>query len=175
MSEKPTCPDKYRARFEEQELQRAAEEAAEQLERNTRSLREVFIEYMDRGAHVEVAVGPHRWAGYVVDVGEDFVIHEIEAGRLHVALGAITAIRLSSAVTAGDELQGGLQRSSLLSRLRDLAGASADTSVEVGGADLQPISGMLRAASGTHIEVEATNGDLWVVPVAAIGFISIER
>lgn len=176
MTEQPTDPDaEYRARFGELEFQRAIEEAAEQLERNTRSLAEVFIEYMERGDSVEVAVGPHQWIGFVADVGDDVVTIEIEKDRVNVALGAVSFARVSSAAARAAQVHETGHRWSFIARLRDLAGANAGVTVEIGGGALRTITGQLRAVAESHVEMTTASGEPYVISLAAIGFVSTRR
>lgn len=173
MTEQPTDPDaEYRARFDELELQRALEEAEEQLERNTRSLADVFIEYMERGDEVEVVVGSNRWTGFVADVGDDLVTVDLDEAWVDVALGAISMARVSSPRAGHGRAHKTARRESFVARLRDLAGANSGVAVEVGGAVLVSLVGELRAVAETHVEVMTTNGDLNVVSLGAIGFVS---
>lgn len=173
MTEQPTDPDaEYRARFDEREFQREIEEAAEQLERNTRSLAEVFIEYMERGDVVEVAVGPTRWTGVVVDVGDDVVTMRVDEGRVDVALGSLSVAKVSPAVPRPVEVRQAGQCRSFIARLRDLSGANAGLTVDIGGAALPRMTGQLRAVAESHVEMHTTSGEICVVALAAIGFVS---
>jgi len=176
MTEQPIDPDaEYRARFDEREFQREIEEAAEQLDRNTRSLTEVFIEYMERGDSVEFAVGPHQWIGFVDGVGDDVVTMEVEESRVDVAIGAISFARVSSPSAAGSRGHRTAHCASFIARLRDLAGANAGVAVEIGGGALPTMSGQLCAATESHVEIRTTSGDLYVVSLGAIGFVSTSR
>lgn len=173
MTEQPIDPDaEYRARSGELEFQRAIEEAAEQLERNTRSLAEVFIEYMERGDSVEVTVGPHQWTGLVADVGDDVVTIEVDEGRIDVALGAISLARVSAPAAADSGRHRTAHCPSFIARLRDLAGANAGVEVEIGGGALPTMSGKLCAVAGSHVEMMTASDDLVVISLAAIGFVS---
>ncbi len=167
--------DEYRSRFNDRAFQREIEEAAEQLERNTRSLPDVFTEYMERGDEVEVAIGSRRWMGFVVGVGADVVTLEAEGARVDVALRAVYVARLVSAGAVGGGESDGDHCASFIARLRELAGASADAIVELGGDGLPTISGQVRAAAESHVELTTNSGDLLVVAVAAIGFVSTPR
>lgn len=167
--------DEYRRRFKDRALQREIEEAAEQLERNTRSLTDVFSEYMERGDQVEIAVGSRRWTGFIVGIGADVVTLEAEGATVDVALRAVSVARLVSAGAVGGGESVGDHCASFIARLRELAGASADAVVELGGDGLPTISGQVRAAAESHVELTTTSGDPLVVSVAAIGFVSTPR
>jgi len=70
MTEQQTDPDdEYRHHFNERELQREIEGAAEQLERNTRTLADVFVEHMERSDELEIRIAlrgrESRRAGYI--------------------------------------------------------------------------------------------------------------
>lgn len=176
MTEEPIDPDaEYRAHFSELEFQREVEEAAEQLERNTRSLAEVFIEYMERGDKIEVAVGPSRWTGFVLDVGDDVVTIDLDDGRVDLALGAVSFARVSFAAAGATHLHQADHRRSFIARLRDLAGANAGVTVEIGGVALQTITGQLRAVAESHAEMTTASGEPYVISLAAVGFVSTRR
>ena len=173
MTEYPIDPDaEYRARFGELEFQREVEEAAEQLERNTRTLADVFIEYMERGDEIEVEVGPNRWTGFVVEVGDDLVTIDFDEGRVDLALGAVSLARVSSATAAGGRVHRIAHCPSFIARLRDLTGANAGTIVEIGGVGLPTLTGQLRAVAESHVEMTTTSGERYVVSLGAIGFVS---
>ena len=173
MTEHPIDPDaEYRARFGELEFQREVEEAAEQLERNTRTLADVFIEYMERGDEIEVVVGSSRWTGFVLDVGDDVVAIDIDGDRVDVALGAVSFARASSAAARVAQVHETGHCRSFIARLRDLAGANAGVTVEIGGGALTTIIGQLSAVAESHVEMTTTSGDVYVVSLAAIGFVS---
>lgn len=172
MTEQPIDPDaEYRARFDELELQRALEEAEEQLERNTRSLADVFIEYMDRSDRLEISVGANRWTGFVVAVGDDVVTIALDQGRVDIPLSAVTLTKLLPATAGRARSHRAVHSSSFIARLRDLAGANAGLAVEIGGPALTTLAGELRAVAETHVELMTASGDLNVISLGAIGFV----
>jgi hypothetical protein len=176
MTEQPIDPDaEYRARFGELEFQREVEEVAERLERNTRSLADVFTEYMEGGDKIDIAVGAHWWTGFVVDVGDDLVTIEIDESRVDVALGAVTLARVSSTTARGGRGHRTAHLRSFIARLRDLAGANAGVTVEIGGGALPTMTGQLRAVAESHVEMTTPSGELYVISVASIGFVSTSQ
>lgn len=144
------------------------EEAEEQLERNTRSLADVFIEYMERGDVVEVMVGPHRWTGCVTRVGSELVTVE-DGRRVDIALARLTAARILEPSTGAGRAYELSAPMTLVARLRELCGASAGVPAEIAGADLAAIECLVTAVSEGHVEVSAIEGEQWVIPISAIG------
>lgn len=167
--------DEYRRRFKDRALQREIEEAAEQLERNTRSLTDVFTEYMERGDEVEVTIGSRRWMGFVVGVGADVVTLESKRAIVDVALRAVSVVRVKSLGSGGGRDSRSRHCASFIATLRELAGASAGAIVELGGEGLPTLAGELRAAGESHVEMTTTSGDQVIVSLAAIGFVSTTR
>ena len=163
-------PDKrYRSDFEAREWQRDMEEAEEQLERNTRSLAEVFIEYMERGDLVEVMVGPNRWTGCVIHVGSELATIEADGRRVDIALARLTAARILEPRTGAGRAYERSAPMTLVARLRELCGASAGVQAVIAGADLAAIVCLVTAVSEGHVEVSTIDGERWVVPISVIG------
>ena len=153
------------------ELQRDIEEAEEQLERNTRALADVFIDYMESGDQVEVAVGPHRWLGLVVRVGAELIRFEASGRRVDIALDHLTAVRVVAPRSAAGCAYAPSEPLTLPARLRELCGASAGLVVEIAGAEMTPVVCTVAAVSTSHAELTTTDGEAWVVPIRAIGFV----
>lgn len=174
MTEQQTDPDdQYRSRFNERELQREIEEAAEQLDRNTRTLADVFVEHMERGDELEVGVGSLRWTGFILDVGSDVITIDTIAATLDIALRAVSFVR-ASAVGAGTARARSRQPLSFIAKLRQLSGADAGVVIGLGGERLPTLRGELRAATDSHVELETPDGELIVVSLASISFLSRE-
>lgn len=53
----------------------------------------------------------------------------------------------------------------------ELCGASAGVTAEIAGTDLAAIVCLVTAVSEGHVEVSTIEGERWVVPVSAIGFV----
>lgn len=176
MTEQQIDPDdQYRSRFDERELQREIEGAAEQLERNTRTLADVLVEHMERSDELQIRIASGRWIGYIVDVGPDVVRVATDAATVDIALGAVSLVRVWAAGTGtGPAVRSG-HGVSFIARLRALAGANAGVVVEIGGDRLPTLVGQLRAVAESHVELATSGDEVVVVPVAAIGFLSRGR
>lgn len=175
MTEQQTDPDdQYRSRFNERESQRETEEAAEQLDRNTRTLADVFVEHMERGDELEIRVGSLRWIGFIADVGPDVVTVDTIGATLDIVLRAVSLVRVSAA-GAGAGRGRSAQPLSFIAKLRELSGANAGVVIELGGDRLPTLRGELRAAADSHVELDTPGGELVVVPLPSISFLSRER
>jgi hypothetical protein len=167
--------ERFREDLDVREMQREVEAAEEQLERNTRPLADVFVELMERGDSVEVLVGQHRIAGQITAVGADLVT--IDAGELcaDISLSHLTGARVTARKAGPGRAYVPASAESVVARLRELAGARAGTVAELFGPSLERVTGTVVAVSGGHIEVVATAGDHWVLPLSAIAVIVTTR
>lgn len=163
--------ERYRDELDEREMQREVEAAEEQLERNTRTLADVFVEFMERGDRVEVAVGQYRCVGHVVGVGSDLVTLDADGRRADVALNLLTLSRVVAAKSGPGRAYEQSDTDTVVARLRELAGVRAGTTAELVGPDLGPVVATVVAVSGAHVELTTLAGELWVVPVSSIGVV----
>ncbi len=161
--------ERYRTELELRDMRREVEAAEEQLERNTRPVGDVFVEFMERGDLVEMAVGSHRYAGYVVGVGADLVTLDVDGRRADVSLSQLTVARVVAARPGAGRAFGASGTESVLARLRELAGAQAGTIAELAGADFGLVVATVIAVSAAHVELTTSAGEHWVVPVSSIG------
>lgn len=163
--------ERFREDLDVREMQREIEAAEEQLERNTRSLADVFIEFMERGDDVEVVVGPHRFAGPILGVGGDLVTLEVGERRADVSLSQLTSVRVVAAKANTGRTYQSASTATVVARLRELAGARAGAMAELVGTDLEPVAGAVIAVSPAHVELVTARGEHWVVPIATIAVV----
>lgn len=163
--------ERYREDLDVREMQREVEAAEEQLERNTRALADVFIEFMERGDSVEVLVGPHRVAGQVSGVGADLVTLDAGERSADISLSQLTSARVTAHKAGAGRAYEPAGAETVLSRLRELAGVRAGTVAELSGPTLAPVTGIVVAVSGGHVELTTPTGEHWVLPLSSIGVI----
>lgn len=163
--------ERYREDLDVREMQREVEAAEEQLERNTRALADVFIEYMERGDSVEVLVGQHRIAGQISGVGADLVTLDTGGRRADISLSELTGARVTAHKAGPGRAYEPAGAETVVSRLRELAGARAGTVAELSGPTLAPVEGTIVAVSGGHVELTTSAGEQWVVPLSSIGVV----
>ena len=165
-------PDEsFREDLDVREMQREVEAAEEQLERNTRALADVFIEFMERGDSVEVLVGHHRIAGQISGVGADSVTLAAGERRADIALSQLTSARVTAHKAGPGRAYEPATGETVVARLRELAGARAGTVAELFGPMLAAITGTVDAVSGSHLELTTPAGEHWVVPLSSIGVV----
>lgn len=167
--------ERYREDLDVREMQREVEAAEEQLERNTRALADVFIEFMERGDSVEVLVGRHRIAGQVSAVGAELVTLDAGERRADISLAQLTGARVTARRAGPGRAYEPAGAETVVSRLRELAGARAGTAAELFGPSLEKVTGTVVAVSGGHIELVATAGEHWALPLSAIAVIVTTR
>jgi len=168
-------PDElYRIEFDAREFQREIEEAEEQLDRNTRTLADVFIEYMERGDLVEVSVGAHQWRGFVTGVSEDLVSIEADEQTVDVSLDHLRRSAVVIPRHGGGRDFAPPAVASLIARLRELTIASA-AAVTVGGPDVAETGCRVVAVSSSHVELSSSDGSVVVVPLRTVGFVARDR
>jgi len=163
--------ERYREDLDVREMQREVEAAEEQLERNTRALADVFIEFMERGDSLEVLVGQHRIAGQIIGVGADLVTLDAGERSVDISLSQLTSARVTAHKAGPGRTYEPSSAETVVSRLRELAGARAGTLAEVSGPTLAPVTGTVAAVSGGHVELTTPAGEHWVVPLSSIGVI----
>lgn len=161
--------ERFREDLDARELQREVEAAEEQLERNTRALGDVFIELMERGDEVEVLVGHVRIAGHIRGVGADLVTLDAGRRRVDVSLSQLTSARVTAHKAGPGRAYEPAGAETMVSRLRELAGAQAGTVTELSGPTLAPVTGTLVGVSRGHVELTTVAGEHWVVPLTSIG------
>lgn len=165
--------DRYREDLDARDLQREIETAEEQLERNTRTLADVFIEFMERGDSVEAMVGQVRLSGEVVRVGADVVTLDLGGRYADIALSQLTGARVLTPKAGPGRAYEPSKSETVVARLRELAGARAGTTAELAGRELAPITGTVVAVSGAHVEVVTSQGEEWVIPIASIALVVV--
>lgn len=163
--------ERFREDLDVREMQREIEAAEEQLERNTRALADVFIEFMERGDSVEVLVGQLRIAGQILGVGADLVMLDAGERRADVSLSQLTSARVTAPKAGPGRAYEPSNAETLVSRLRELAGARAGTAAELSGPAFAPVTATVVAVSKGHVELTTPAGEHWVVPLSSIGVI----
>lgn len=163
--------ERYREDLDVREMQREVEAAEEQLERNTRALADVFIEFMERGDSVEVLVGQLRIAGQIRGVGADLVTLDAGERRADISMSQLTSARVTAHKAGPGRAYEPAGAETVVSRLRELAGARAGTVAELSGPTLTPVTGSVVAVSGGHVELTTPADEHWVVPLSSIGVI----
>lgn len=163
--------ERYREDLDVREMQREVEAAEEQLERNTRALADVFIEFMERGDSVEVLVGQQRIAGQISAVGADLVTIAAGERRADISMTQLTGARVTARKAGPGRAYEPAGAESVLSRLRDLAGARAGTVAELSGPRLAPVAGVVVAVTSGHVELTTSAGEHWVISLNSIGVV----
>lgn len=163
--------ERIRDDLDAREMQREVEAAEEQLERNTRSLADVFIEFMERGDSVEVLVGRHRIVGQITAVGADLVTVDAGERCADVSLSQLTSARVTEQRAGPGRAYEPAGAATIVSRLRELSGALAGTIAELSGPMLTPVAGTVVAVSGAAVELTTPAGERWVVPLNSIGVV----
>lgn len=160
-----------RLRAEQRELQGVVELETERLERSRRSLAEVVAEHASRGDVVRIAVGLRAWTGLLVHATRSLTTLRTAAGvEVDIALDRLSALRAARREPCAN---GGLVPSpdpvTLLARLRDLERTAE--MVEVGGAHIEPVVGVVLAAAPDHLDIEATDGAEWSLALSAVDYV----
>lgn len=168
-------PDEgYRRRFDEQELLRAAEEAQEQLERNTRTLGEFLSEAMLQGDEVTVELGEVSITGHVLGVNWSLVRVRALDHDVDLNLDAVTSVR----VTSGDAARAAHVEDlpvAFVGRLRQLTGEHYESRVRLVTTSSRELSGQVEAASEGHVEFRSEEGGLWAIPMQRVAYVSVVR
>lgn len=167
--------ERIREDLDVREMQREVEAAEEQLERNTRALVDVFIEFMERGDSVELVVGQLRVAGQISGVGADLVTLDVGERRADISLSQLTSARVTGHRASPGRAYEPTDAETVVSRLRELAGARAGTVAELSGPSLETVKGTVVAVSSAHIELITPSGEHWVVALSSIGVIVTNR
>lgn len=163
--------ERYREDLDVREMQREVEAAEEQLERNTRALADVFIEFMEQGDSVEVLVGQQRIAGQISAVGADLVTIDAGERRADISLTQLASARVTANKAGRGRAYEPPGSETVVSRLRELAGARAGTVAELSGPMLAAVTGSVDAVSGSHLELTTPAGEHWVIPLSSIAVI----
>lgn len=169
-------PDElYRSEFDAREFQREIEEAEEQLDRNTRTLADVFIEYMEHGDLVEVNVGARQWQGVVAAVSDELVTIETEEHLVDVSLGHLDRAAVVAARHGPGRAYTPAPVASVIARLRELNAVAADAVADIGGQDADEARCRVVAVSTSHVELSTRDDELVLLPLRAVGFVARDK
>ena len=150
--------------------QEELEEAAEHIERASRSLPEVALELLYRGDVIRVAVGQRSWIGVVTHVGTGVMTLETQAGaEIDVVYDGLSSIRVVERTRLGGRSRTTKHPGELVARLREVE--NSREAVELGGRDLPSLEGMVGVVAGSHLEFRGRDGSEWVVPLNEVGYL----
>lgn len=150
--------------------QEELEEAAEHVERASRSLPEVALEFLYRGDVIRVTVGQRSWIGSVTHVGTGVMTLQTQAGaEIDVAYDGLSSIRVVERTTSGGRSRTTKHPGELVARLREVE--NSGEAVELGGRDLPSLEGTVGVVAGSHLEFRARDGSEWVVPLTEVGYL----
>lgn len=160
-----------RMRAEQRELQEFVEAETEKIERATRGLDELVLEYMYRGDTVRVAVGQQAWTGEVVHVGRSLMSLRTTGGaEVDIGIHSIGTIRVLSRSASGGRPVLTREPASLAARLRELQ--RTGEAVELGGAMVHlPLRGIVVAVAPEHVELEAADGSEWALALRVLDYV----
>lgn len=152
--------DEFRRRFDEREMLREAEDAAEQLERNTRTLADVVAAAIVDGDSVALEVGSVTVSGLPIAV-TDTLVH-VESGAVIQAVNLAAATSVS--VVHSDELPATSEAPSaelsLKGLLRGWMTAEDAKAVRLLTTSGKELEGRLVGVAEDHLELEASDGSL---------------
>lgn len=150
--------------------QEELEEAAEHIERASRSLPEVALEFLYRGDVIRVAVGQRSWIGFLTHVGTGVMTLQTPTGaEIDLAYDGLSSIRVVERTTAGGRSRTSKHPGELVARLREVE--NSGEAVELGGRDLPSLEGMVEVVASSHLEFRARDGSEWVVPLTGVGYL----
>ncbi len=158
-----------RFRVDARAMQEDAEAAVAELAMATRTLRDAVLDHARSGATMRLEIGPAALSGRVLHVGSEVVRLAVADGSpIDVALEAVSLVRIlpaeagRAAVTTGHP-------ETVLARCRELVQANAE--VEIGLRTGGTSTGVLLAATSTHLQLESSNGGVLLIPMASLAWI----
>lgn len=150
--------------------QEELEEAAEHVERASRSLPEVALEFLYRGDIIRVTVGQRSWIGSVTHVGTGVMTLQTQAGaEIDIAYDGLSSIRVVERTASGGRSRTTKHPGELVARLREVE--NSGEAVELGGRALPPLEGRVGVVAGSHLEIRVRDGSEWVVPLTEVGYL----
>lgn len=172
MSADQLDPDEeIRRRFDERELLREAEDAAEQLDRNTRTLADVIEAAVVDGNRVELEVGSVMVSGFPFAVNATVVrVRDGAATRLvnMAAVGSASVIPSDEPSATSDPPDGDL---SLIGLLRGWMTADDAEPVRLVTTLGKQWEGRLVGVAEDHLELEADNGSLHACRIPNVAYL----
>jgi hypothetical protein len=163
--------DDLRRRLDEREFLREAEEAAAQLERSTRTLRDVIDAAMLAGNKVELEVGAVTVSGCPVGTSDSLVQVEAAGVIRYVSLGAVTVVGVVAGDASGSAT--GAEDLSLMRLLRSLMATPPDGSVQFTTTSGRAWVGRLVGVADDHVELETDDGQLRAIRLESIATIEV--
>ncbi|HEX9856322.1 MAG TPA: hypothetical protein VGC47_13495 [Acidimicrobiia bacterium] len=162
--------DDFRRRLDEREILREAEEAAAQVERNTRTLGEVIGAAMLDGDLVVLEVGDVTVKGHPLSTSESLVQVQVGTAVRHVNLAAIAGVSVipEKAPPVRTDGPSGL---SLKGFLRDLVSRPPDGSIRLVTTSGQQWMGRVIGGADDHVELESDEGYLRACRLENVAFI----
>lgn len=163
--------DDLRRRLDEREFLREAEAAAEQLERNTRTLMDVVSAAAAEGHSVVLDVGAVTVAGNPVAVNDSVAQVAVGADLRLVNLAAVTAVSVvGSEKSAGvaEALDTGLSLVGLLRSSMTHDDAEPVRLVTTSGREWQ---GRVVGVADDHVELEADDGSLHACRLDSLAYV----
>lgn len=160
----------FRRRFDEREILREAEEAAAQVERNTRMLGEVVEAAMLEGDTVVLEVGDLTVKGHALATSESLVQVQVGAAVWYVNLAAIASVSVIPENAAPVRTDGASDLS-LKGFLRDLVSRPPDGPIRLVTTCGQQWMGRVIGVADDHVELESDDGYLRACRLESVAFI----
>ncbi len=158
-----------RFRVDARAMQEDAEAAVAELAMATRTLRDAVLDHARSGAAMRFEIGTAALSGRVRHVGSEVVRLAVADGSpVDVALDAVSLVRVVPgdagrvAVTTGHP-------ETVLARCRELVQVNAE--VKIGLRAAETATGVLLAASSTHLELASSTGGALLIPMASLAWI----
>lgn len=162
--------DDLRRRFDEREVLREAEEAAAQLERSTRTFRDVIDAAMLAGDAVELQVGAATVAGQVVGVS-DSLVHVSDGDLIrYVNFAAVSCVGVTDAEDTRSQ-RAESANLTLLAFLRSLMSTPPDGAVTIVATSGDRWTGRVVGVAADHIELEDDDGNLRACRLANVAYV----
>lgn len=136
--------------------------------RHGRTLCDAAIGCMHRGDSVTVTVAGARFAGRIVEVGEDLVVLHTPGGRVDVHLHAAIPVALQARPGDGGRGVAAPPRTTMRARL--LERESREVTVGV-TAEREPLRGRL-VVGADHVGVEGSDGECTWVALAGVAWVA---
>jgi len=171
MSADHVDPDEdFRRRFDERELLREAEEAAAQVERNTRTLGEVIGAAMLDGDTVVLEVGDVTVKGRPLATSDSLVAVQVGAAVRHVNVAAVASVSVIPE-NAPPVRTPGANDQSLKGFLRGLVSSPPGGTVQFVTTSGQQWTGQVIGVADDHVELESDDGYLRACRLENVAFI----
>lgn len=173
MSADHVDPDEeFRRRFDEREILREAEEAAAQVERNTRTLGDVIGAAMLEGDSVVLEVGDVTVKGHPLATSESLVQVQVGAAVRHVNVAAVASVSVIPE-KAPPVRTDGVRDMSLKGFLRDLVSRPPDGPIRLVTTSGQQWIGRVIGVAEDHVELESDEGYLRACRLENVAFVEV--